>query len=100
MEIEVSTNFQEFADVYLIGHGLEAHLKQRLEITRLKEPQGHFRRVIKLGGKVLIIEYYLSLKLDTLYVLSGHMVKAGEKREKEQKLIKEYISKIKEMEEE
>jgi hypothetical protein len=33
-------------------------------------------------------------------VLSGHLVKVGEKREKEQKIIKEYIFKIKELEEE
>jgi hypothetical protein len=100
MEIEVSAVFQEFADTHLTGHGLEAYRLQRKEILAFKKPQGHFRRVIKLGGKVLIIEYYLSLKLETLYILAGHLVAAGSKREKEEKIIKEYIAKIKGMEEE
>lgn len=99
MEIEVSTNFKEFADTHLVGTGFEAYLLQRKEIIALKEPQGHSQRLMKLGGRVLIIEYYLSLKLDTLYVLSGHLVKAGDKRDKEQKLVKEYISQIKKLEE-
>jgi len=55
---------------------------------------------MKLGGKVFVIEYFLSLKLDTLYVLSGHLVRAGEKREKEQKVVRDYVMKIKAMEEE
>lgn len=99
MEIEISPLFQEFANTHLVGPGLEAYLLQRKELMALKEPQGYSRRLMKLGGRVLIIEYYLSLKLDTLYVLSGHLVKAGEKRDKEQKIVKEFISEIKKMEE-
>lgn len=98
MDIEVSALFQEFADTHLVGPGFEAYLLQRKVMIDFKEPVGFSRRVIKLGGKVLVIEYYLSAKLDTLYVLSGHLVKAGEKREKEQKVIREYVTQIKRME--
>ena len=100
MEARESPLFVEFVDTHLVGAGFEAYLLQQKAILTVKEPSGHFQRLMKLGGRVLVIEYYLSEKLDTLYVLSGHVVKAGEKREKERKVIKEFISEIKELEEE
>jgi hypothetical protein len=59
MEIEVSAHFQEFADSHLVGPGMQAYLQQGKGILNLKEPQGYSRRLMKLGGRVLIIEYYL-----------------------------------------
>ena len=98
MEAEESPLFVEFADSHLVGTGFEAYLLQQKAILTAQGPSGHFQRLMKLDGKVLMIEYYLSEKLNTLFVLSGHIVKAVEKREKERKTVKGFITRIKELE--
>jgi hypothetical protein len=100
MEVSETTLFHEFASGHLIGIGFASYEVQRKSILNMGEPVGHFQRIIKLSGRVAMIDYYLSEKLDTLFVLSGHIVRAGDKREKEQKAIREYISIIRSQEEE
>jgi hypothetical protein len=99
MEVKESPFFVEFVDSVLGGGGFNSYLYQRESILNEKEPEGHFLRLLKFSGKVAVIEYYLSLKVDTLFVLSGHLVKAGDKRDKEKRFLKQYISEIKKLEE-
>ena len=99
MDVKESPFFVEFVSSVLGGGGFNSYLYQRQTILRDKEPEGHFQRLLKFSGKVAVIEYYQSLELDTLFVLSGHLVKAGDTREKEKRLLREYISEIKKFEE-
>lgn len=100
MKTAESPIFVQFSRVHLIGGGFSAYLQQQKAILAAREPNGHFGRIIKASGKVFVIEYYLSEKLDTLYTLSGHLVRAGDKREQERKDVREFIAGIRELEEE
>jgi hypothetical protein len=94
-ETKESPFFQGFADNIMTGEEFKAYLVQAKELANEGEPEGHLERLIKAKSRTVQIDYYLSTKLCTLFVLTAHIVRAGEPRTKEKKALQEYLGEIK-----
>ena len=98
MEIQESPFFQAFADSIMSGEEFKAFLVQAKELANAEEPEGHLERLVKAKTRTVQIDYCLSKGLDTLFVLTAHLVRAGEPRTKEKKALREYLDEIKGLE--
>ena len=88
----------EFFGKFFFGvmHGKEyaAYDVQVKKLTLEKSEKGYFERTIKAENRELCITYYMSHKLDTLFVLTAHIVRKGEPRPKELEALKKYVEEI------
>ena len=98
MDIQESPFFQSFANSIMTGKEFRGFLVQAKELANAEELEGHLERLIKAESRTLQIDYYLSTALNTLFVLTGHIVRAGEPRTKEKKALHEYLTEIKRLE--
>lgn len=98
MKYELMPFFRDFRDNVMDRREYELFRVQALGLAQAKERTGHFDKVLKMPKRVLVVNYYLSLKLETLFILTAHITRAGEPREKEVEAIKGYVSKIKNLE--
>jgi hypothetical protein len=97
-EIKESPFFQGFADHIMTGEEFKAYLVQAKELANAGEPEGHLERLIKAKSRTVQIDYYLSSELCALFVLTAHLVRAGEPRTKEKKALQEYLGAIRRLE--
>jgi len=80
------------------GEEFGAYLVQARELANAGEPEGHLERVVNGDHRTVQIDYFLSSDLNSLFVLTAHLVRAGEPRTKEKKALQEYLEEIKEKE--
>jgi len=99
MEQSESSFFVEFSDRIMTGEEYQAFLLQARGMALTKDPEGYVQRVIRTKSRTIQIDYYLSVDLKTLFVLTAHIVRAGEPRTQEKKILQEYLKAIKEAEE-
>ncbi len=98
IEIKESPFFRRFADNIMTGEEFTAYLVQAKELANAKEPEGHLERIIKAKSRTMQIDYYLSSEFFALFVLTAHLVRAGEPRTKEKKALQEYLGAIRRLE--
>lgn len=77
-------------------HGKEytAYDVQLKKLLLEKSEKGLFEKTIQAENRILCINYYMSHKLDALFVLTAHIVRKGEPRPKEIEALKKYIQEI------
>jgi hypothetical protein len=90
--------FQEFADSVMTGKEYGLFRVQALALAFEKDRTRHFEKVVKGPNRVLVVNYYLSLKLNALFVLTAHIQRGGEPREKEKQALQKYIAELKALE--
>jgi len=90
--------FQEFADSVMTGKEYGLFRVQALALAFEKDRTRHFEKVVKGPNRVLVVNYYLSLKLNALFVLTAHIQRGGEPREKEKQALQKYIVELKALE--
>lgn len=98
MQVRLMPFFQEFADSVMTGKEYNAFRVQARSLVEEKDRNRHFEKVIKGPGRVLVVNYYLSLKLNALFVLTAHIQRGGEPREKEELALRKYIEQLKALE--
>ncbi len=98
MQIKLMGFFQEFADSVMTGKEYGLFRVQALALAFEKDRTRHFEKVIKGPDRVLVVNYYLSLKLNALFVLTAHIQRGGEPREKEKQALQKYIEELKALE--
>jgi hypothetical protein len=95
MKIQRMPFFHDFAEKIMDGSEFGIYRVQALSLAAAKDRAGFFEKIIKGSKRVLVVNYYLSLKLDTLFILTAHITRAGEPREKEKESLQKYITEIK-----
>ncbi len=100
MEVRPMPFFQDFRDGFMTGEEFAIYRLQALSLSHESGRQGHFEKVVKTAKRVLVVNYYGSPKLNALFVLTAHITRAGEPREKEKEALAKYIRQIKLAEEE
>jgi hypothetical protein len=98
MQIKLLGFFQEFADSVMTGKEYGLFRVQALALAFEKDRTRHFEKVVKGPNRVLVVNYYLSLKLNALFVLTAHIQRGGEPREKEKQALQKYIAELKALE--
>jgi hypothetical protein len=98
MQIKLMGFFQEFADSVMTGKEYGLFRVQALALAFEKDRTRHFEKVVKGPNRVLVVNYYLSLKLNALFVLTAHIQRGGEPREKEKQALQKYIVELKALE--
>jgi len=98
VQIRLMPFFQEFADSVMEGKEYDAFRVQARSLAFEKDRTRHFEKVIKGPSRVLVVNYYLSFKLDALFVLTAHIQRGGEPREKEKQALQKYIEELKALE--
>jgi hypothetical protein len=98
MQIKLMAFFEEFADSVMTGKEYDLFRVQAIALAFEKDRTRHFEKVIKGPNRVLVLNYYLSLKLDALFVLTAHIQRGGEPREKEKQALQKYIAELKTLE--
>jgi hypothetical protein len=94
MKTQESYFFGKFFDGIMHGKEYAAYDIQTKKLTLEKSEKGHFIRNIQAENRTLCINYYMSHKLDTLFVLTAHIVRKGEPRPKEVEALKKYVEEI------
>jgi hypothetical protein len=90
--------FHDFVNHIMDGFEFRTYRVQAISLSTDRERSGFFEKVIKGPKRVLVVNYYLSIKLDTLFVLTAHITRAGEPREKEKEALEKYLAEIKALE--
>jgi hypothetical protein len=98
MEYRVMPYFRNFRDNIMDREELDLLRFQVLGLAYAKDRSGFFDKILKGEKRVLVVNYYLSFKLDALFVLTAHITRAGEPREKEKEAIQKYLAEIKSLE--
>lgn len=98
MQIQLMEFFQEFADSVMTGKEYGLFRVQALALAFEKDRTRHFEKVVKGSNRVLVVNYYLSVKLNALFVLTAHIQRGGEPREKEKQALQKYIVELKALE--
>jgi len=98
MQIKLMEFFQEFADSVMTGKEYGLFRVQALALAFEKDRTRHFEKVIKGPDRVLVVNYYLSFKLNALFVLTAHIQRGGEPRVKEKQALQKYIEELKALE--
>lgn len=98
MQIKLMGFFQEFADSVMTGKEYGLFRVQAVALASEKDRTRHFEKVIKGPDRILVVNYYLSPKLNALFVLSAHIQRGGEPREKEKQALRKYIMELKALE--
>ena len=98
MQIKLMGFFQEFADSVMTGNEYGLFRVQALALAFEKDRTRHFEKIIKGPNRVLVVNYYLSLKLGALFILTAHIQRGGEPREKEKQALQKYIVELKALE--
>jgi len=98
MEVRLMPFFQRFADTIMTGKEYEVFTHQSSSLAREKNPVGCFGRLIRAGKRIIVINYYMSAKLDTLFAMTVHIQRAGEPRDLETKALVECIQQVKDLE--
>jgi hypothetical protein len=83
----------------MTGKEYNAFRVQARSLADEKDRNRYFEKVIKGPGRVLVVGYYLSFKLGVLFVLTAHIQRGGEPREKEKQALRKYIEQLKALEE-
>ncbi len=98
MEIQESEFFGNF--FYSIMHGKEyaAYDVQAKKLTLEKSEKGLSQKTIRSESRTLCINYYLSQKLNVLFVLTAHIVREGEPRSRELEALNKYVEEVKDLE--
>jgi len=100
MELRAMPFFEDFSNAILTGKEYEVYLHQGMSLAKEKAHAGHFQRLIRVGPRIIVINYYMSLKLDALFAMTGHLQRTGEPRDKEKKALAVYLRQFKELERE
>ncbi len=98
MKIQLMPFFQDFRDSIMESKELDIFRLQVLSLAHAKDRTRLFEKVIKGQKRVLVVNYYLSFKLDALFVLTAHITRAGEPRVKEKEALQKYLNEIKALE--
>src|SRR5208282_2810272 len=98
MRVQLMPFFQEFADSVMTGKEYDLFRVQAIAVAHDKDRARHFDKVIKGPGRVLVLGYYRSVQLDALFVLTAHIQRGGEPREKEKQALRKYVEEIKTLE--
>ncbi len=69
--------FGKFFNDIMHGREVPAYDIQTKKLTLEKTEKGHFAKNIEAENRTLCINYYMSHKLDTLFVLTAHIVRKG-----------------------
>src|SRR5208283_5832408 len=77
MQIRLMPFFQEFADSVMTGKEYGLFRVQAIALAHEKDRTRHFEKVIKAPDRVIVVNYYLSFKLNTLFVLTAHIQRGG-----------------------
>ena|SRR5665213_2589109 len=99
MKVQRMPFFEDFVDRSMDRNELELFRFQALGLAYAKDRLGFFDKILKVPKRVLVVNYYMSLRLDTLFVLTAHITRAGEPREKEKEVLEKYLAEIKALEE-
>lgn len=95
MHIQEMPFFRGFSDKHF-GPKEEVVYRLQLEqIKREKPRRGRFEKTLETQDGDSMIVYYYYDGNDTLYVLSGHLVRKGEPGPAETKAVQKYIQEIK-----
>jgi len=94
MKPQESDFFTKFFNNIIHGKEYPAYDVQIKKLTLEKSEKGHFEKTIQAENRTLCINYYMSHKLDTLFVLTAHIVRKGEPRPKELEALKKYVEEI------
>lgn len=94
MKTHESEFFGKFFNDIMHGREVPAYDIQTKKLTLEKKEKGHFTKNIEAENRTLCINYYMSHKLDTLFVLTAHIVRKGEPRPKELEALKKYVEEI------
>ena len=94
MKIQESDFFGKFYSNIMYRKEYPAYEIQTKKLTLEKSQKGHFEKMIQAENRTLCINYYMSHKLDVLFVLTAHIVRKGEPRPKEVEALKKYIEEI------
>jgi hypothetical protein len=78
----------------MYGREFPAYDIQAKKLTLEKSEKGHFEKLIQSENRTLCINYYMSHKSNTLFVLTAHIVRKGEPRPKELEALKKYVEEI------
>jgi hypothetical protein len=98
MQVKLMPFFQEFADSIMTGKEYDLFRVQALALADEKDRLRHFEKVIKGPDRVLVLNYYRSIRLNALFVLTAHIQRGGEPREKEKHALQKYSEEIKTLE--
>ena len=98
MKVQRMPFFEDFVDRIMDRKELELFRFQALGLVYAKDRSGFFDKILKGPKRVLVVNYYLSLKLDIFFVLTAHITRAGEPREKEKAELQKYLMEIKSLE--
>jgi len=94
MDIQESDFFTKFSNTIMSGQEYTAY-KVQIEKLRLeRSKRGRFELELKGKTRTLSIHFYASEPLNTLFVLTGHIVRKGEPSPKELAALQKYVEKI------
>ncbi len=99
MEYRPSKLFNAFCDTVVDAKEWEAYRILYKKFLKEQNQQGHFKALITGEKRTLKIEFYMSHKLNSLFVLVAYISRAGEPRKSVADALKEQLEVIKELEE-
>jgi hypothetical protein len=98
MKVQLKPFFRDFRDNVMDGNEFKVFRVQAMMLASKKDRIGLFEKVIKVAKRNLVVNYYQSDSLDVLFVLTAHIIRAGEPREKEKEALRFYLDEIKALE--
>jgi hypothetical protein len=94
MIVQEKPFFQSFSDKHFGPKEEVVYKLQLVQIDRERPQAGQFEKPLETQDGDSIIVYYYFDGNETLYVLSGHLVRKGEPGPAEKKAVQKYIQEI------
>ncbi len=99
MNIQESNFFGQFSNRIINGKEYTAYKVQIGKLKLEKPKQGPFEILVKTENRTICVNFYFSHKLNTLFVLTAHIVRKGEPSPKELAALKKLVQEIEEQDE-
>ena|SRR6185503_9076887 len=99
MEYRPSKLFNAFCDSIMNAREWEAYRILYTRFLEERKQEGHFKALITGEKRTLKVEFYMSHKLNSLFVLAAYISRPGEPRKSVADALKEQLEVIKELEE-